>query len=451
MKKIANKITKIVNEQFKMETCKYPVTAISIGAGLRGRVYSKYALLYPDKFKILAVADPKPLAREFMQKTFDIKDSFVFLNWETLCNVEKFADCAIICTQDQNHVGPAVAFAEKGYNILLEKPMSVTADECKKIFKTCRKNDVMLGICYVLRYHPSVRKLKSLIEGDLIGEVVHVQHTEPTGYWHFAHSYVRGNWAKESTSSFSLLAKCTHDIDFIYYLMSNHKCLKVSSFGGLQHFRKENKPKNGGSRCLECPVESTCVYSAKKTYLDPKPDRARFPMNGLCDIEETGSIYFNELKKAVETGPYGKCAYDADNDVCDHQVVHFQFDNGATVALTMIAYTKEVCEPKTIIYGTKGQLEWDDFFNYTIRHYDFLTDTHRVIECEEVNPGWDHGGADFYIIDSFVRAVSTDDDSYRTTEPLASVNSHLLCFAAEHSRKCGEVVDTTSPKWRMEL
>lgn len=66
------------------------------------------------------------------------------------------------------------------------------------------------------------------------------------------------------------------------------------------------------------------------------------------------------------------------------QVVHFQFDNGATVALTMIAYTKEVCEPKTIIYGTKGQLEWDDFFNYTIRHYDFLTDTHRVIECEEV-------------------------------------------------------------------
>ncbi|KAB7494508.1 hypothetical protein Anas_00381 [Armadillidium nasatum] len=225
--------------------------------------------------------------------------------------------------------------------------------------------------------------------------------------------------------------------------MSKHKCIKVSSFGSLQHFRKEDKPKNGGKRCLDCKVEPTCAYSAKKIYLDPKPESAIFPMNAVCDIEDTGTSYYYHLKKEIETGPYGKCVYETDNNVCDNQVVNFEFDNGSTASLTMIAYSKDMCQRKTVLYGTKGQLQWDDFKDYSIQHYDFLTQNFQIIDCEEENPGWGHGGSDFFIIDSFVKAVATKDESYITTGPQASLNSHLLTFAAEHSRVSGQVVDLT--------
>ena len=150
------------------------------------------------------------------------------------------------------------------------------------------------------------------------------------GFWHFAHSYVRGNWRNEQESCFSLLAKCCHDLDLIQYWMQPRQCTHVSSFGRLIHFTRENKPQGAGDRCLNCAVESACPYSAKKIYLDtPNPD---WPVSVVVpDIEECNT--WDEMKvkitDALETGPYGKCVYgDCNNDVVDQQVVILNFDDG---------------------------------------------------------------------------------------------------------------------------
>jgi len=112
--------------------------------------------------------------------------------------------------------------------------------------------------------------------------------------------------------------------------MQPRRCTNIASFGKLMHFTSENKPKGASDRCLNCSVESTCPYSAKKIYLD-KPNR-RWPVSVVVpDIEEHENWDDIKVKvqRALETGPYGKCVYgDCNNDVVDQQVVILNFDDG---------------------------------------------------------------------------------------------------------------------------
>lgn len=59
------------------------------------------------------------------------------------------------------------------------------------------------------------------------------------------------------------------DIDILCHWLSPATPARVSSFGSLQHFKKDKKPVNAGNalRCLECPIENECPYSAKKGTL----------------------------------------------------------------------------------------------------------------------------------------------------------------------------------------
>ena len=70
----------------------------------------------------------------------------------------------------------------------------------------------MLCVAHVLRYSAVNRRLKRMIQDGVIGDIQTIQHREPVGSWHFAHSFVRGNWRKESESAPVLLTKCCHDV-----------------------------------------------------------------------------------------------------------------------------------------------------------------------------------------------------------------------------------------------
>ena len=120
-----------------------------------------------------------------------------------------------------------------------------------------------------LPYSPYISSLTSLIHSGRLGRLLNIVHLEPVGYWHFAHSYVRGNWKAEGTSAPIVLTKSSHDIDLFFKWLWPLVPSKVASFAGLGHFRKDRKPEGaeGVTRCLECPdsIESRCEYSAKKS------------------------------------------------------------------------------------------------------------------------------------------------------------------------------------------
>jgi predicted dehydrogenase len=410
-----------------MQAITKPVEIIIVGAGDRGSEYSKYALLHPDKAIIVGVAEPRDFYRQRMAVTHQIPVEKVFADWQTLASQDRLADAVIIATQDALHETPAVALAEKGYHILLEKPMAPTPEACQRIITAAKTQDIIFAVCHAMRYTNYTRELKNLVDSGLIGDLISIQHLEPIGYWHFAHSYVRGNWRKESESAPILLAKSCHDLDWLRHIVGA-RCEQVSSFGSLRHFKLENKPKNAGTRCLECDYEPHCPYSSHKIY----PDRIE---QGLVDWVAnvvTPDLTPEGITEALRTGPYGRCVYDCDNDVVDHQVVNMNFEGGQTASFTMTAFTPWE-DRKTKLFGSRGQLYGD---GSTIEHYDFLTDQILVYEISPLDQSLmnHHGGGDYNLMACFVAAVAANDQALILSGPDESLETHLMVFFAEEAR-----------------
>jgi predicted dehydrogenase len=417
-----------------------PVTIAVLGLGNRGSIYSEFSKEHPDLCKVVAIAEPRNAVREHYAKYFEVDAGLVFPDWKDLAKLDRVADAVVITTQDRMHAEPAIAFANKGYHILLEKPMSVNEEECKAITAAVEANHCIFAVGHVMRYTPYSTQIKKVIDSGVLGRVINIQHLEPVGYFHFAHSYVRGNWRNEEVATFSLMAKSCHDVDWLRWMVGS-KCTRVTSFGSLAHFTEKSKPSGASDRCVTCPqeIERQCPYSAIKIYKESFMDGNRkFPVKNI--MPNPVEFTLEEVVHEITAGPYGRCVYSCDNDVVDNQVVNMEFENGVTVSFTMIAFSEEVCVRKTRIFGTHGQLEGD---GHSIAVTDFRTG-HK----EHYHPRPDvqtkltgHECGDYYLMKSFVLAVSHDDPSFILSGPRETLESHLIVFEAEKSRHKQQVLN----------
>ena len=407
------------------------VTAIVIGAGARGaKAYAGYAKLHPNELEITGVVEPVKERVDAIKKRFSIPEERCFSDYKDLFAREKLADAVFICTQDNMHIEPAKLALEKGYHILLEKPISPKADEICELEKLAKKNDRIISVCHVLRYTPFFKTLKELLNQKRIGRLISVQHNENVAYWHHAHSFVRGHWRNTAESSPMILAKCCHDMDILLYLIGS-SCKKISSFGSLTHFKKENMPKGAPKRCIQgCPSGDSCPFNALTLY------STGGRMEDWLGIETMGFEADEEsFIKGLETSPYGRCVYQCDNDVVDHQVVNMEFENEVTVAFTMCAFTSD-CSRTMKFMGTKGEI-LGNMEEKSIIVKDFETGNIERICIHSCDEG--HSGGDAGIVHSFVRAVNgTVKDNSSLAE---AVQSHMMAFAAEKSRLTGSVIE----------
>ena len=413
-----------------------PVRLAVIGAGSRGHGYARFAASFPERLKIVAVADPDDFRRNRLKDEYQIPEENCFRSWEEFCSKPKMCDAVAICTQDSMHEAPAIACAKLKYHILLEKPMAPTAAACSRITAAVKEAGVMFVVCHVLRYTKYTSMLRKIILSGEIGKIVTIQHLEPVGYWHQAHSFVRGNWRNEQESSFMLLAKCCHDLDWLRFIMAQ-PCKSVHSFGTLFHFNTREKPAGAADRCIDCPreIESSCPYSAYKIYFRDRFCKGNdgWPVNVL-----TPEVTSKTLAEALRKGPYGRCVYACDNDVVDNQVVNMIFENGATASMTMTAFNAHSGR-KTRIFGTLGEIDTD---SRIIKVTHFLDDSVREVDTETANDGGilsGHGGGDFGLMDAFVRALAENDPTQILSGVDETLESHLMVFAAEESRRKGSV------------
>jgi predicted dehydrogenase len=352
----------------------------------------------------------------------------VFKTWQEFCEKPRMCDAVVISTLDQQHVGPAVACLDKGYDLLLEKPMATTLADCRAIEQAQRRSGKIVSVCHSLRYHKGFRKVKDLVAAGAIGRLITVDQIEQVNYWHQAHSFVRGNFGNEGRTTFMLMAKSCHDIDFLCYLIGE-PCLRVSSFGDLTYFKRESAPPNSTERCTDpCPVESTCPYSAIKLYVDA--DRVHWPA-AMCSHDHSREAHF----KAIQTGPYGRCVYKCDNDVVDHQVVNLQFARDITATFTMTAFTLDGGR-QLRAHGTTGEIHFNET---TITLKTFADRNVQTIQIGSEQGS--HGGGDARVIEDWLLALHSRDDAGIVANAQESLASHTVVFAAEKSRREKRMVE----------
>jgi predicted dehydrogenase len=407
------------------------VSLVVAGAGIRGVTYSRHAVA-SGRARVVAVAEPDPRRRARFAAEFGVPAEHAFSDWTDLAAAGRLADAAVITTQDHLHEAPAVALAGLRYHILLEKPMAPTEAAAAAITAAVSAARVVFAVCHVLRYTPYSRALRGLLDSGRLGRLVSAQHLEPVGWWHHAHSFVRGHWANTRTSGPMLLTKACHDIDWLLYLFGQPP-RQVSSFGSLAHFRAEERPDGAADNCLDCPVEPTCPYSAPRLYLGCLGDpRSEFwPLSAVTDDPTPDGV-----RTARRAGPYGRCVYTADNDVVDHQVVAMTFADGATCSFTMTAFTPSQSR-RTRLFGTHGYVEGD---GRMLRVVDFRTGAEETVDTHGGRALHGHDGGDAGMVDAFLTAVATGDQARVHSDAHTSLASHRVVWAAERARLSGTVV-----------
>ncbi|HEY43460.1 MAG TPA: Gfo/Idh/MocA family oxidoreductase [Anaerolineae bacterium] len=454
-----------------------PIDAVLIGAGQRGaNDYGPYALRYPDRLRFVAVAEPIQERRTRFAHLHKIPLEEQYESWEDLLSTPQKARGALICTQDQMHVGPSVTALQRGYDVLLEKPIATTPEDCVQVIDTAAETGRQLHIGHVLRFTRHFQKLHQVLRSGILGEVINVDHRENVSFWHMVHSYVRGAWANQADSSPMILAKCCHDFDLLLWIL-DRKCKHLSSIGQLVHFRPENAPSGAPARCLDgCPISDTCPYFAPFVYLDLLPlwrdvadtstglvkfaaktqlrapglvravskvvpflrqmsDYRGWPRSVLA-LEPTSDA----ILEALQNGPYGRCVYFCGNDVVDHQVVLMQFEGGMSVSLTMHGHS-HLEGRSTRIEGTRASLNaFVGFRGSWIELNEHRSDrSFRYDTTGEVRGA--HGGGDVELMTAFVKSLQDGSSQHSLTIARQALQSHLLAFAAEEARLGKRVVD----------
>lgn len=415
-----------------------PIEILLVGAGNRGtHAYGPYEFAHPDQVRFTAVAEPDPVRRAHFADLHDISPERQFASWEEAIAHPQMAHAVLNTTMDQEHCTSAIALMRAGYDVLLEKPMATTAEDCRELVRVAEETGRTLQICHVLRFTDFFTKLYDIVNSGRLGRIVTIDHRENVSYWHMSHSFVRGNWGNTARSAPMILAKCCHDMDALSWIIKQ-PIKSLTSFGSLMHYRADQAPPGAPLRCTDgCPVQDTCLWYAPKLYggIEGVPSLSRFIVNALGPENDSPQAVWDKLT----TSPYGKCVYHTDNDVVDHQVINMEFEDGLTCTFTMHGHSER--EGRTMRWdGTKATL-FGDFSSgrpLELRIYDHgHEDTPEIIRCDE---GSGHGGGDEGLMNNFVRTMRGEQTPHTTTARV-SLQSHLMCFAAEEARLGRKVVN----------
>lgn len=429
------------------------IKCIILGYGDRSSRYAEYATIHPDELEIVGVIDISELKRQQCKETFGLQDSQVFENLDEFLNMDVTCDVVINGTMDQLHYETTMKLLEKGYHILLEKPVTSNPQELLEIEKKAKEKGCTVVVCHVLRYTLFYSTIKQIIDSGRIGKITNMQLNEHVWYGHFVNAYVRGKWRSEKEcGSGLLLAKCCHDTDLMCWLNDVTQPEFVSSFGSKSLFAEGNAPEGATQYCYECPNQDTCMFNAEVFEIE----KDYIPFYTWAGINKPlKEITLEEKREFLKKDVYGQCVYKTDMDIVDRQCVSAEFKNGSVGTLNMVGGTTLagrhihiICEYGEIVgYIEENKIKVTVFDKKKLEGCDEFIDLNEQNDLGDIdNSVGGHYGGDYNIMKDLVRLLNGEETSVSTTVIEDSVNSHLICYAAEKARK-EHVVVSLQEEW----
>lgn len=399
------------------------IKLVVIGAGLRGmHTYGDFIEKHNDICEVVAVVESKKGRQDTFKKRFDLCEDNVFNNIEEFFENKKMADVIIICNYDSLHFKTASLALEKGYNVLIEGPICNSLDEVIRLEELCSKhNDLTVFPAMTYRHSRFFNKIKEIIDSKPLGELININYNSYIGYEKFTHNYIRGNWRIESDCATLMLTNSCYDLDMLIYL-SNSKCKKISSFGKLSHFNRQQFKDNMGETCSICIQNKECPYCAENIYLNEKKEISK-----AIHINPTKE----NLQQALKQSQYGRCVYHCDNDVYDNVLSILKFENSISASLNVTAFTNEE-EREIRLNFSKGEII-GSLKNMEIRVKKFGS-SEELIKLGAENSDWN-------MINNFLDII-TNKRELKSNKDISEIfHSHIVAFASEFANISDSVVD----------
>lgn len=387
-------------------------TVAIIGCGNRGGdVYARH--LSELGAEIVALVDARPARLREVAARYGVASERCFSHWDDFFALGRVADAVVIATPDNAHVEPCLAALALDYHVLLEKPICLERGQLRQLLAAEAVSQGRVTVCHVLRLSPFFQQVTAILRSGVLGQLVGIVHSENVAYWHYAHSYVRGNWAQSPPAAPFVLAKSCHDLDLLrWWAASPPTEVQSMKFGG--YFAPAQAPAGAARRCVVCPVQD-CPYDARRIYGEGEADPHEWPVTVLT----AGGV---SLAEALQHGDYGRCVYWTGHDVAEHQSVQVRFASGVMASLTVSGFTHN--NTRTLkLQGTLGELRGHmERGELEIHRYGHAPEVLTVAQDGR------HGGGDVGLCAAWLAVLRGDEVEGVLPSLRESADSHWMAF-----------------------
>jgi predicted dehydrogenase len=381
-----------------------------LGTGGRGQIYVDVVKrLAPGRAVWTAMCDRKA----------EVLDAFCDRNGLTEVARVKSAeelvqrsdiDAVLICTPDFAHREPAEICFGAGLHCLVEKPVATNPEDTRAICQAARQSGKLLHLGFVFRYDPCALKLREMVQGGAIGQVIACITHEAVGWFHGS-TYMRrwNRWRKFSGDM--LLHKGCHTFDVLNFIAGQYP-RRVAAFGGIEVFQPRT---DAAEFCRDCGRTAECIYYADQ------------------GAEYRDRFYHTAGPQVL---PEDFCVYNVDKDTTDTTSLTAEYSGGMRLSYTMTMVSPKGQRRMTFI-GTEGEIRCD-MDTYQIEYTPLPDRPTEIIEVAKPE-GYGHQHHDYALLTEFLDRIERGDD------PEAGIGdaymSGAAAFAALESMATGAVVE----------